>query len=178
MTNLALLSGITRLRAGELPPPLPPLARVPERWCDAAVEQLPVSTIVYLNGDPAGTTPVASGAAPDGDGEGPPAVSAAPQALLINALARAAGDAFLHSAAEAFRLSWATTAEPGATVRPIESWESSSPALAAGADGQRAPRHRVFTWRPMGAEWTAVSLWPLPEQHPPAVLTALGLHRS
>ena len=48
---------------------------------------------------------------------------------------------------------WSNAAEPGATLRPIESWELQS--------DEPAWKQRTFIWRPSGAAWTAIGFCPL-----------------
>ena len=48
--------GVTRFRAGPLPARLPPadeVASLTDEWCDAALANLPMPTLVYENARPA-----------------------------------------------------------------------------------------------------------------------------
>ena len=65
---------------------------------------------------------------------------------------------------------WATAAEPGAALRPIESWELHE------SEGQASDawRQRTFIWRPSGATWTAISFCPLLASLPPLVAKTLA----
>ena len=112
--------GITTFRASELPPALPTLPSVTDAWYDAAFEHLPVATAVFPN-----TTPVIAHAS--GDGHCIPL-------LLENALGRAAGEQFRTRAAEMLRdvQCAVAAAEPGALVRPLESWESFTTTATSG----------------------------------------------
>ena len=139
--------GVTRFRAGPLPAALPDdeVAGLSDEWCEAALQQLPIPTFVYM-----------TGAAP-------------PLLLRENAAAEAGGKAMEARALQALAkldAEWLTAAEPGAALRPIESWElheSDEPEWS----------QRSFIWRPSGAAWTAISFCPLHASVPPLVARAL-----
>ena len=138
--------GVTRSRAGPLPAALPAdeVAGLSDEWCEAALQQLPIPTFVYKTG------------------------AAAPQLLCENDAAVAGGKAMQARALSALTkldAEWADAAEPGAALRPIESWELH--------ESEEGPwRQRTFIWRPDGAVWTAISFCPLHETLPPLVTTA------
>ena len=139
--------GVTRFRAGPLPAPLPQdeVADLTDEWCDAALRQLPMAVFVYEHGQ-------------------------SPPALLVSNDAAAAGGAVMEARAvaalEKLEAEWASAAEPGAAVRPVESWELHEEDVGS--------KWRSFIWRPAGSAWTAVGFCPLPEGVPPLVADHLG----
>ena len=119
-----------------LPAALPDdeIAGQSDEWCEAALQQLPIPTFVYM----AGATP--------------------PLFLRENAGTRcyAGGKTMKARGLEALaklNAEWSNAAEPGATLRPIESWELQS--------DEPAWKQRTFIWRPSGAAWTAIGFCPL-----------------
>ncbi len=143
--------GVTRFRAGPLPAALPPdeVSGLSDEWCEVALQQLPLPTFVYM-----------TGAAP-------------PLLLRENAAAEAGGKEMEARALAALAKlddEWANAAEPGAALRPIESWELHE------SEGQASSvwRQRTFIWRPSGAAWTAISFCPLHASLPPLVANALA----
>lgn len=142
--------GVTRFRAGPLPAALPhnEVAGLSDDWCEVALQELPLPTFVYMTG------------------ANPPLL------LRENAAADAGGKAMeARALATLSKLDdeWASAAEPGAAIRPIESWELHE----AEEETSNAWRYRTFIWRPSGATWTAISFCSLHASTPSLVAERL-----
>jgi hypothetical protein len=129
--------GVTTFRAGPLPPPLPEdeVTGLSDEWCDAALWNLPLATLVYRTGGAGGAL----------------------ELLRDNTLATSDPTLAQRALAVVKQLDaeWASVAEQGAVDQaPPESWElhevagsADTPAVTRGGG-----RQLVFVWRPVGSE--------------------------